>query len=102
MILNTTTRKATHSDETPKRKGKSRPNRVGIPMDPEEYEARRVNAQRAVDRYHGPGRYRVVGEPGEMLYLVNWVDYPLLTTAGAAAAHRPLKNIAQVAASHAA
>lgn len=78
MILSRT-RRAGQDSETPKRKGKSRPNRVGIPMDPEEYEARRINAQRAVDRYHGPGRYRVVGEPGEMLYLVNWVDYPLLT-----------------------
>ncbi len=101
MILNTKSRKAA-TNEIPKRKGKSRPNRVGIPIDPEEYEARRINAQRAVDRYHGPGRYRVVGEPGEMLHLVNWIDYPLLSTADKAAAHRPLKNIAQAVASHAA
>lgn len=102
MILNTKSRTAATSEDAPKRKGKSRPNRVGIPIDPEEYEARRINAQRAVDRYHGPGRYRVVGEPGEMLYLVNWVDFPLLSTTDKVADHRPLKNIAQVAASHAA
>ncbi len=96
MILSTRTRRATHEidAETPKRKGKSRPNRVGIPMDPQEYEARRINAQRAVDRYHGPGRYRVVGEVGEMLYLVNWVDYPLLTQVQRNP-HRPMKKIAQ-------
>jgi len=105
MILNTKSRTASRieDEETPKRKGKSRPNRVGIPIDPEEYEARRVNAQRAVDRYHGPGRYRVVGEPGEMLHLVNWVEYPLIMAVELAAAHSPLKKIAQNSAtSHAA
>lgn len=76
MLL--TTRPRTTGKRRGKRKGKARANRVGIPLDPLEYEARRIHAQRAVDRYHGPGRYRVVGEPGEMLDLVSWVDYPLL------------------------
>lgn len=56
-------------------------NRVGIPVDPCEYERRRLLAQQVVDRYHGSRRYRVVGKPGEMLQLVKWVDYPLLPAA---------------------
>jgi len=89
------------SRSAPKRKGKSRPNRVGIPLDPMEYEARRIAAQRAVDRYHGPGKYRVVGEPGEMLHLVNWIDFPLL--AGTPRPIGPLQRIEKAAhTSHAA
>ena len=87
MMLTTRTRRATRRGS--KRKGKPRPNRVGIPPDPMEYEARRIHAQKAVDRHHGPGRYRVVGEPGEMLHLVHWVDCPLL----AAAPKNPLQRI---------
>ena len=100
MILNRT-RRAKNDNAAPKRKGKSRPNRVGIPLDPEEYEARRINAQRAVDRYHGPGRYRVVGEPGEMLHLVNWVDFPLLTQVNQTK-RRSLATYDQPSTSHAA
>ena len=94
-----TTRNRRTPRNGPKRKGKSRPNRVGIPLDPVEYEARRINAQKAVDRYHGPGRYRVVGEPGEMLTVVNWVDFPLLSHGQT----QPLKRIETAAhTSHAA
>jgi hypothetical protein len=94
MILTARTTRRT-SKNGAKRKGKPRPNRVGIPLDPVEYEARRINAQRAVDRYHGPGRYRVIGEPGEMLHLVNWVDYPLLTQTAGHTNVRSLKKIEQ-------
>ena len=74
----TATRERTNSKRPLKRKGKARPNRVGIPIDPEEYERRRLYAQSTVDRVHGPGKYRVVGEPGEMLSLIKWVDYKML------------------------
>ncbi|MEX2215358.1 MAG: hypothetical protein WD768_14595 [Phycisphaeraceae bacterium] len=86
MTATTRTRTRNHNKHTPKRKGKARPNRVGIPMDPQEYEGRRLCAQRAVDRVHGPGKYRVVGQPGEMLNLVKWVDYKMLPMPEAAPA----------------
>ncbi len=45
---------------------------AAIPIDPDEYERRRRCAQMTVDRVHGPRRYRVLGEPGQMIRLVPW------------------------------
>jgi hypothetical protein len=50
--------------------------RVVIPLDPRDYERRRMHAQRIVDEYYGRGVYYVVGRPGEMLQVVQSSQRP--------------------------